>query len=186
MRAAPSDPRQGRPPGAAAGFTLVEVMVVVVILGLMAGILAPRVVRPLFASDVRLATRRVAALVALVRDRAVRTHRVYRLHYDPDHETLKVTYLAPSGEDKDDDGSLTGKQRLPGGVDLVDVITQFQGRRPEGSERNLFTTFLPNGYVERTLIHVRAGEERFTWIVEPLTGQVRRVEGFVEEVAAAK
>ncbi len=164
------------------GFTLVEVMVVVLILGLMAGIMLPRLMRPLFASDIRLATRRLASLTALVRDRAVRTHRTYRLHYDREKETLWVTYIAPNGEERKDEGSLTSKQRWPGKVDLVEMRTQFQGRRPQGSDENLFTTFLPNGYVERTLLHVQAEEAKYTLVIEPLTGRVRRLDGFLEEI----
>jgi len=175
-------PLPGPVTGRDRGFTLVEVMVVVLILGLMAGIMLPRLMRPLFASDIRLATRRLASLTALVRDRAVRTHRPYRLHYDRKKETLWVTYIAPSGEERDDDGSLTTKQRWPGKVDLVEVRTQFQGRRPEGSEETLFTTFLPNGYVERTLLHVRGDGAKYTLVIEPLTGQVRRLDGFLEEI----
>jgi len=171
-----------RPAGRACGFTLVEVMVVVLILGLMAGVMLPRLMRPLFASDIRLATRRLAALTALVRDRAVRTHQTYRLHYDRQKETLWVTFLAASGEEQEDQGSLTATQRWPGAVDLVAVRTQFQGRQPEGSEENLFTTFLPNGYVERTLLHVQAEEAQYTLVIEPLTGQVRRLDGFLEEI----
>ncbi len=155
---------------------------VVLILGLMAGVMLPRLMRPLFASDIRLATRRLASLTALVRDRSVRTHRTYRLHYDREKESLWVTYVSPSGEEKEDEGSLTSKQRWPGKVDLVEVRTQFQGRRPEGSEETIFTTFLPNGYVERTLLHVQAEGDKYTLVIEPLTGRVRRLDGFLEEI----
>ena len=155
---------------------------VVLIIGLMAGIMLPRLMRPLFASDIRLATRRLASLTALVRDRAVRTHRVYRLHYDREKETLWVTTIAPSGEEQEENGSLIAKQRWPGQIDLVEVRTQFQGRRPEGSEETLYTTFLPNGYVERTLLHVQADEAKYTLVIEPLTGRVRRFDGFLEEI----
>ena len=164
------------------GFTLVELMVVVVLLAIAIGIVMPRINRAMFASDTKLATRQLAALVQVVRDRAMRSHRPqYRLNYDLNSGELWVTYIAPSGEVVEDDHTLTRRRRWPGRIRLVDVITQFQGRRK--GDQDHFTVFLPSGYIERTLLHLTDGDVQFTLVIEPLTGRIERRDGFVEEIA---
>jgi len=167
----------------AAGFTLVELMVVVVLLGIAIAIVMPRISRAMFASDIKLATRQLAALVQVTRDRAVRSHRPqYRLNYDLKEGEIWVTYIAPSGEVVEDERTLMRRRHWPGQIRLVDVITQFQGRREE--DQDLFTVFLPSGYIERTLLHLTDGEVEFTLVIDSLTGRIQRHDGFIEEIAA--
>jgi type II secretory pathway pseudopilin PulG len=157
-------------------------MVVVVLLGIAIAIVMPRLSRAMFASDIKLATRQFAALVQVTRDRAVRTHQLqYRLNYDLKEGELWVTYVARNGEVVEDKRTLTRRRRWPGEIRLVDVITQFRGRREKDQE--LFTVFLPSGYIDRTLLHLTDGEVEFTLVIDPLTGRIARYEGFIEEVA---
>lgn len=166
------------------GLTLVEVMVVVVLLGITMAVVVPRISRTMFASDIKLATRQLSALVQVTRDRAVRSHRQYRLNYDLKEGELWVTYVAPSGEVVEDERTLVRRRGWPGRVKLVDVITQFQGRLPdEDAER--FTVFLPSGFIERSLLHVTDGDHEYTLVIESLTGRVERLDGYVEETATA-
>ena len=163
------------------GFTLVELMVVVVLLGIAIGIVMPRINRAMFASDIKLATRQLAALVQVTRDRAVRTQRLqYRLNYGLKSGELWVTYVAGNGEMVEDEHALTRRRRWPGRIRLVDVITQFEGRRPDDQDR--FTAFLPSGYIERTLLHLTDGDVEFTLVIDSLTGRIRRYDGFIEEI----
>jgi prepilin-type N-terminal cleavage/methylation domain-containing protein len=166
------------------GFTLIEVMVVVVLLGIAMAVVAPRISRSMFASDIKLATRQLGALVQVTRDRAVRSHRQYRLNYDLNTGELWVTYVAPSGEVVEDERTLVRRRRWPGRIRLVDVLTQFQGRRREDTSE-VFTVFLPSGFIERSLLHVTDGDQRYTLVIDPLTGAVQRRDGFVEETATA-
>jgi type II secretory pathway pseudopilin PulG len=154
-------------------------MVVVVLLGIAATMIMPRISRGFFASDIRLATRQVGALVRATRDGAVRTRRQHRLNYDLKEGTLWVTSLQPSGELEEEKRSLIRRRHWPGRLKLKGVRTQFAGRRPEDTA---FTVFLPSGYVERTLLHLADGDAQHTLVIEPLTGAVYRTEGFVEEV----
>jgi len=168
---------------AAAGFTLIELMVVVVLLGIAIAIIMPRISRAMFASDIKLATRQLAALVQVTRDRAVRTHRLqYRLNYDLKEGELWVTYVSWSGEVVEDQRTLVRRRRWPGQIRLVDVITQLRGRREEDQE--LFTVFLPSGFIDRTLLHLTDGDVEFTLVIDSLTGRIQRHEGFIEELAA--
>jgi len=164
------------------GFTLVEVMVVVVLLGIAMAVVAPRISRTMFASDIKLATRQLSALVQVTRDRAVRSHRQYRLNYDLKTGELWVTYVASSGEVVEDERTLVRRRRWPGRVQLVNVLTQFQGRRRE-DHSDVFTVFLPSGFIERSLLHVTDGDREYTLVIDALTGAVERLDGFVEETA---
>jgi type II secretory pathway pseudopilin PulG len=131
-------------------------MVVLVLLGIAMAIVTPRISRTMFASDIKLATRQLSALVQMTRDRAVRSHRQYRLNYGVKEGELWVTYVAPSGEVVEEQHSLVRRRHWPGRVKVVDVITQFQGRRPD-DQAETFTVFLPSGYIERSLLHVTDG-----------------------------
>lgn len=81
--------------GLAAGFTLLELLVVMVIIGLLAGFVAPRYFAQVGKSQVKVARAQVDAL-----DKALDQFRLDVGRYPTSEEGLQALQVAPSGEPK--------------------------------------------------------------------------------------
>lgn len=153
------------------GFTLIELILVVFILGTAALLVAPRL-SSFGAGSLKGASRHFAGLIQYIAQESSVTKQSYRLYYD----LRKGAYWVAVGQEAGEFVSyvetsdpLMGRRLLPKGISFEDVITAQQGRVTEGEA---FTQFYPVG-VDKSLIHLREGEERWTLEINPLTGGVR-------------
>lgn len=160
------------------GFTLLELSVVLMILGLMAVLLYPKLSGLLAEEDLRLTALRLAATIERVREQAAAAKRPYRLNYSLDTNEVWVSVL--SDEDFVDDASVfSGRKTLPEGIRLADVSTPGLGTVSEGEG---FTTFHPNGYVDASAIHLEdARGQTYSLIINPLTGRTTVYDRYVEQ-----
>jgi general secretion pathway protein G len=85
--------RQGSRPGPARGFTLLELLVVMVIIGLLAGFVAPRYFAQVGRSQVKVARAQVDAL-----DKALDQFRLDVGRYPTSEEGLQALVAQPGGE----------------------------------------------------------------------------------------
>ena len=144
------------------GFTLFELVVVLMVLAVATALVAPSVASGWRSREIRQGTRRVAAVMRSLRERAVRRGVVLEVVLDPDGATLKWA-----------DGNAT----LPEGVEIVGVRGGW--RDSEGGVRVLF---YPNGGSNGVGVVVASPSVeglRFSIDVEPLLGSVviREVSG---------
>ena len=72
----------------AAGFTLIELTIVIFLMGLMLVLTVPRIQETFLHDDMASATRRMVGAVRNLRDKAVRERREYRLHLDMDSNQI--------------------------------------------------------------------------------------------------
>ncbi|OFV88605.1 MAG: hypothetical protein A3J75_05355 [Acidobacteria bacterium RBG_16_68_9] len=163
-----------------AGFTLIEVSLVLMILGVLLGLMVPRLRDPAHA-DIVSHARRLAVTLRFVRHEAILNGRTYRLNYDlTDHR-----YWVTSAESEDDlaefgrEGGILAKAvTLPPPLGFSDVnLPWTAGRVHEGYG---FTTFYPDGVVDLTLVHLDNGREAYTLLVDPITGHVSVAAGYHE------
>lgn len=83
----------GRPKGRAAGFTLLELLVVILIIGLLTGIVGPRFLGQIGRSEVTAARAQLDAF-----DKALQAYRIDTGHFPSTSHGLQALVIAPSEE----------------------------------------------------------------------------------------
>jgi general secretion pathway protein H len=158
------------------GFTLIELMVVLVLIGLFLGLVVPRL--PGVGEDRLQATgRHISGLVRHLYNEAALTGQEHRLRIDFATGRIGGRRLEADGELVDVDGS--GRDgTLPASVRLLDVV--LQGGRKSSSGR-FEARILPIGWVDETVIHL-AGDNghMLTLYLQPLTGLTDFYDGYRE------
>ena len=154
------------------GFTLIEIILVILIIGLVTSLVMPRI-NAFTGGDLRGTTRHLAGTFRYLTEESATTKKRFRLHYDLKEGTYWVETQNDEGEFVQDGG----KKFLPRGVSFEDVVTLQQGKVTSGES---FTDFFPLG-VENTILHLRdRGGHLFSLIVNPLTGRMRVVDRYVD------
>ncbi len=175
------------------GFTLIELGLVILILGVMIAIALPRLGNRSYA-QLNSETRKLALAYRYLRHAAILNGRNYRLMYDLDNHTYwaEVAEVAApelplddgSGElgldsfaqevpeqfTRDLDGPLN-LRKLPDSIGFSDVeLPHSWGKVFEGV---VFTMFYPDGFVDISVVHLDNGQDVFTlYVPNGITGQV--------------
>jgi len=164
--------------GEQGGFTLIELMVVIVVLGVMMTLIIPQLGN-IGDANLKRSARHLTGMVRFLRDEAQAKKTVYRLRFDiPGNKywTEELT-MAPEGamEFKPAQSAMSSEGSLSGRTSFKDVRV---GSHPDDP----FILFTPDGWVEKAFIHLRNSDDKvFTLIVKPLTGDTDLREGEVEE-----
>ena len=173
-------PRASGRAGTAAGFTLLELSIVLLILGVVLGLVIPRFRDPA-RSELVSHARRLAVLARYLRQEAILNGRSYRLVYDLNDQRYSVM---SAGEDTDfsgferESGVLAKTVTLPPPLGFSDVfLPDTFGRVQEGFA---YTDFYPDGTVDLTLLHLDNGQDTYTLLVDSFTGQVAVAAGYHE------
>lgn len=162
------------------GFTLIELTIVIVVLGIMLTLIIPRL-GELGEANLKRSARHLTGMIRFLHDEAQAKKDRYRLRFDVTegrYWTEKWTILNLSdriaeykrySSEMGTEGSLSGR-------------TTFRDVKVASHLDDPYIEFTPDGWVEHALIHLRDGEDRdFTLLVNPLTGNTELREGYVEE-----
>jgi len=160
------------------GFTLIELAVVVVILGVMIALVAPR-----FADigevNLKRSARHLTGMIRFLHEESQAKKTIYRLWFDIQEGRYWAEALTTTSdkttEFKRMQSVIGGEGSLSGQTTLRDVLA---GSHPDEP----YLLFTPDGWVENAAIHLRDGDDRdFTLLVKPLTGNTELREGYIEE-----
>ncbi|HCU23393.1 MAG TPA: hypothetical protein DF383_00105 [Deltaproteobacteria bacterium] len=177
-------PRSPRPSG---GFTLIEILIVIVIIGAMMG-LGVSVLFPGNEAKLRDSAARLAGTIKFLYNEAAIKKKYYRLVFDLDSQSYSVESSSepfllqmiekpePSpqaGAFTEESGFLVENSRLPSGIKIKDIsVLHLKDRRESGK---VFIAFFPNGYVEPAVINLADEDEAVFYSLEvsPLTGRTK-------------
>ncbi|MBM3502188.1 MAG: prepilin-type N-terminal cleavage/methylation domain-containing protein [Armatimonadetes bacterium] len=185
----------GVPSSVPRGFTLVELMVVLVILVLLAGLTAPSFARQYHVAKLRSAARDLVGLMQYARSQAVVEGTTYRLNVDRDGGRVWVTYYdTETAEARDeepkfveDESVLGASRKLPAGVTICELqlgdealaqlseeaLEEIEGLQSRLNEEGTpFIAFAPSGTSDGARILLENEyEDQLAVAVDAITGR---------------
>jgi prepilin-type N-terminal cleavage/methylation domain-containing protein len=150
----------GQRPGAAAGFTLLELIVVILLLTILLGFAIPAFRSDNFMGSRDKVTRELMHAVKKLKIEALSRQRIYTLHLDLDADRIWMTHAA--------EGSDSAAPPPPSEWSLPDDIRIAHVRLPGNREISagiVAIAFYPQGYSDRALIRLTDGGNTPTDVV---------------------
>ncbi len=157
--------------GSCRGFTLIELVVVMVLLSIMTAFAVPAIRTALFSDQLKSTARRLIGLINEVGQAARSDQREYFLVFDRQVQAFQVR----AANNKEAEQTLK-PVHLPDGVEVVDFTSVHGGTESQGE---LSLRFSKKGYVDKTLIHLRAEDGReLTLALSPFLGVSRLYDSY--------
>lgn len=157
------------------GYTLIELIVVLVLLGLIFGITVPKFRQNLFSNSLDATSLRLIGLVQELRERAVSSQKSQVLHFDIRNN--RIWFFAKDATEEEQDAARARAFELSEDVRIENVWSQRSGTFYE--EGAIF--FSRKGYVEQSVIHLQSEDGReITLELTPFLGSVKIHEGYVD------
>jgi Tfp pilus assembly protein FimT len=166
-----------QPPRFSAGFTLLEIAVVLFLMGLMLLIAMPYM-GGVTDAQLKSVSRRLAGRATYLYEEASARKLVIQLVFDMDHNAYFVMTADPYSPQPaffPDHSSSGATVMLPDAVRIRDVTVEGVGTLSRGT---IATEFYPEGYVDATIVHLIDSKGRvMTLGIDPLTGEVMIASG---------
>lgn len=158
------------------GYTLIELAVVVVLLGLIFTIAAPRIRENLFRDNLKSATRQIVGMITRLREEAIREHKEYILHFDL--ESSRFWFDSPSMTEEERARVAAEASPLPGQVRIMDVWFDGKGKIMIGEVAIRINN---KGYIEQSAIHLGTEDNReYTLRLSPFLRRVEVYDKYIE------
>ena len=158
------------------GYTLIELIVVLVLIGMMLTLAAPRLRNALLTDDLKGSARKMIGIINNLRNEAIREQRDYSLNFDLDANRFWISYRSMTDEERavaSEEGS-----NLPPDVRIHDVWIKGAGKMVRGAARIRFTR---RGYTQKSAIHLSSKDGReLTLVLSPFLGKVKVINKYVE------
>jgi type II secretion system protein H len=167
-------------------FTIVEVLVVVAMLGVMATMIVPRLGGAAASRRLSQSARQLLATARYARDYASTHRAACRLFIDVKEQRYALLFQADPEHRPDEFGPITDSpgrtEHLISPVRFGRVWVQprprFDGMPPPEDG----VTFDPLGQTDAAIVQLTDGQQSYSLLTSPSTGQVRLVEGAVDEL----
>ena len=157
------------------GFTLIELIVVISLIGLMLFFSLPRLQNNPFLDDSKKSARWLIGKVQALKESAVRDQKQYSLHFDLDSGRIWETNEAMSQEESETAAS--DSYALPEDVRIVDIEYPAQEKVTSGQAE---ITFYKAGYTDKAFVHLQDGETYLSFLIEPFLTNVKVIEKYVD------
>ena len=153
------------------GFTLLELIVVMSLLGIMLIFTVPRFHETLFLDDTKTGSRWIIGKIQALKEAAIRNQKQYSLHINLDTEQFWETDASMSAEDLEN--AALNASSLPSGLKIADIEYPIHGKINSGQAD---ITFYKNGTSDKVLIHIQDGDQYESYLIEPFLTEVTRYE----------
>ncbi len=155
------------------GFTLLELIVVITLLGIMLVFTVPRFHDTLFIDESKKSARWIIGKVRALKEAAIRNQKRYTLHIDLDTQRYWETDESMSAEDRE--SAALSAVSLPGDLKIADIEYAIRGKINSGRAD---ITFYKTGYTDKLLIHLQDDAEYISFLFEPFLSEVTRYETY--------
>jgi len=153
------------------GFTLLELIVVISLLGIMLVFTVPRFHETLFLDETKTGSRWIIGKIQALKEAAIRNQKQYSLHINLDTEHFWETDASMSAEDLEN--AALNASPLPSGLKIADIEYPLRGKIDSGQTD---ITFYKNGTSDKVLIHIQDGDQYESYLIEPFLSEVTRYE----------
>jgi len=158
------------------GYTFIELIVVLVLVGMMLTLAAPRLRHALLTDHLKSTARKLVGIIDNLRNETIREQKAYALNFDLNANRFWTDY--PSMTEEEMTLARGEAIALPSDVRIRDVWIRGEGKIVEGEARIRFTR---KGYTQSSAIHLRSDDEReFTLVLRPFSGKVEILEKYKE------
>ena len=136
------------------GYTLIELIVVLIIVSIILSITFPKVINQFFSTHLESGARRLSGAIIYTQHLAVTKGKRHRVYYNLEDGSYWIKEV-PQEDEESSESIVEKKSNLPEGVIFMDVTT------PRGKMANTgitYTEFLPKGSGESSTIHLASVE----------------------------
>jgi len=156
------------------GFTLIELIVVMALIGLMLFFSLPRLQDNPFLDGSRQSSRWLIGKVQSLKESAIRDQKQYSLHFDLDSGRIWDTNESMSPEDIEST-ALNSSYALPDDLRIIDIEYPQQGKIYSGQTEIIF---YKAGYTDKALIHMQEGDTYLSFLIEPFLSNIQFFESY--------
>jgi prepilin-type N-terminal cleavage/methylation domain-containing protein len=153
------------------GFTLLELIVVIALLGIMLVFTVPRFHETLFLDETKTGSRWIIGKIQALKEAALRNQKQYSLHINLDTEQFWETSASMSAEELE--MAALNASPLPSGLKIADIEYPIRGKITSGQTD---ITFYKNGTSDKVMIHLQDGDKYVSYLIEPFLSEVTRYE----------
>jgi len=157
------------------GFTLLELIVVLVLLGLMLGLTVPKLRQAVLSDNLDATSLRIIGLVEDLRERAISGQVSYVLHLDMREK--KIWAFAANATAEEQETAMERAFQLPADVSISDIWSWSKGKLYD--ETTIY--FSKKGYIEQSMIHLQSQDGRqLSLELTPFLGTIKIHDGYVD------
>ena len=156
------------------GFTLIELIVVIALIGLMLFFSLPRLQNNPFLDDAKESSRWLIGKVQALKESAIRDQKQYSLFFDLDSGRIWETNESMSPEDLE--SAELNSKALPDNVRIIDIEYPGKGNVSSGRAE---ITFYKAGYTDKVFIHMQEDETYLSFLIEPFLSKIQIFEEYI-------
>jgi prepilin-type N-terminal cleavage/methylation domain-containing protein len=158
------------------GYTLIELTVVIILIGLLMTLVVPRFQYSLLTDDLKATTRRMVGTIREARNDAIREQKIHYLHFDLESHRFWVDSFGMTEEERT--MARANATALPPSIRIQDVWKRGVGKKMAGE---VLIRCNKNGYLQQSAIHLGSRDGRqFTLVLRPFLGKVKVLEDYVD------
>jgi general secretion pathway protein H len=157
------------------GYTLIELIVVIVLLGLMFGLAIPKFRQGILSDNLNATSLRIIGLVENLREKAISDQVSYVLHLDI--REGKLWSFASTASEEQQETARERAYQLPLDVNIEDVWAWSSGKLYDEA----IIRFSKKGYIEQAMIHLESEDGRqLSLELTPFLGSIKIHDGYVD------